>query len=114
MQKADKLAAMVIKTLVTTYPEDDPRARVRKFNPLFMWVGFIIGLVLVVSGVAFIFSFDGIIAKLVLMVYSLMIFPSLMWITWMISTKLNAGAVALLKLKDRIFRRQTRDQSMTS
>lgn len=114
MQKADKLAAMVIKTLVTTYPADDPRARVRKFNPLFMWIGFTIGLILVVAGAATIFSFDGIIAKLVLMVYSLMIFPTLMAITWMISTKLNAAAVAVLKFKDRIFRRSNQDSSMTS
>lgn len=103
-----KLSAAILETLLATYPENDPRARARRFSHLYTNIGLWVAGGLIVLGAVAILTFMGSLGatnltqSIAMMIYGLVAFPLMFIITWIVAKNLNSATIIFLKIKDRL------------
>lgn len=101
----EKLVKEVMRTLFRTYPENDPRARARRFFPLYARIGYYLTGIAFLSGAVFLathtFPFYGPVCIL----FGMAAIPSLGIGVLFVSKALYRITVMLMRWKDRIFGR---------
>jgi hypothetical protein len=105
MADTRKLAATVLETILATYPEDDPRARARRFSPLYANIGIFIAAIIIFMGAIALMVFlpyDNWVENTIMALYGAFSVPMLFLITWVVVKNLNSATIRVLRLKDKI------------
>lgn len=71
----EALVSAIVATLLKVYPENDPRARARRFFPLFAKVGHILTGSTIIGGAVFILLYDFPLHDIAAMLYGLTVLP---------------------------------------
>lgn len=103
METNSDFIASIIKTLMRTYPENHPRARARRFFPLFAKVGYSAMLTLVLAGSWLLGTWNFPFQHVACMVYGMMVLPLFGVGSWLISNQFYLMTAMVLSIKDRIY-----------
>lgn len=96
----EQIAEAIIGTLLATYPENDPKARARRFFPLFAKIGTFTTGLLIILGAVFLFLYSFPLHDFACMLYGITVLPFLGVGAYFVSMGLYKLTVSLMRIKD--------------